>query len=205
MTTFAQGQKFQPGSKPPKNLVYLNSKWHGEVTSSATGMAVSPSRVITVYHAGQNLEPILLKSESKEEKKGKVIAGDPEHDYLVLEFDGEPFKGADPVKVGPPVFVGQHIYCWGNANGQGPLYREFVVAKLEENYVVVDRNFIHGESGSPCYNFSEQLVGMVSSGLRADHTDVTLDNANDELGIFIPVEFFKQHIPLPAQESDRKP
>lgn len=196
--SMADAQARAPRNSPGKNLVELKVKYQTDTERpTATGIVVSPTRVITVYHAVSLGEVI----STKDNKKAKVVAADPQHDILVLEFEGEPFKDVIPPKVGPDLKLRDYIECWGNAMSRGPILRPFTVVKVENDFVVVSPSFIHGESGAGCYNYKEELVGIVSRSFRHENDPgLALENVNDELGTLTPIKFFLQYIPPPKVE-----
>lgn len=148
----------------------------GGSTCSAT--AIGPHALLTASHCEQPTDEVQIDEEDDTVKIIKIIRDGNDHTIFLVSDD---FK--DYAKFGAAISLGDKVRIIGNPHGKLGVYREGVVANIEEaeegspftkskpETIWFDLNVFEGDSGSAILNDRGEIVGVLSFQVPAPEGD----------------------------------
>ena len=166
-----------------------NSKYYG------TGLLYDNSNIITVSHlfpgGSENIKSIKMTNGELDFEFEDIQKINPELDLALISIKNKDFK-IDSSLYEKSLNYGDEIRFFGNTNGYGLTYKEGLIAKpvstmkyqgKERRVFFISNSVNKGESGSPVFNKSNELIGILSFKMND-----SLGNEINEFSAIIPVE-----------------
>ncbi len=149
--------------------VSITTSCDGVPKHTGTGSLVSDDRVLTALHVVHcdegELSIVIDAGDGPVEAKLEIVM--PMHDLARLRVTGNLDKWFTPVQVGSPPPIGAKV-CWA-AVVPRPTYRCGTSQGLRAGtYIWIDGMVEHGNSGSPLYDASGKLVGVVQGAVACE-------------------------------------
>jgi len=162
----------------------------GKQTNHAGGFFVSSTGIVaTVRHLLTHASRVAGQtSEGKRFAVSGILAADPIHDVVLLQTDAQktaefPRCDFQRIHVGDEVSVGDH-----NGDGVQGKQRSGVILKAEDlvegyRWVLIEATVSGGLGGSPVFNGTGELIGMIRAELKENTPDaaVSIDSIEELL------------------------
>ena len=155
-------------AKPPEYKMMLGNyqalyivDLDGRLIGAGSGLAVSPTRVVTCFHLLKEGTAIL----NTDQLEAKVVAVEPAYDLALLEFAGARF--VSQVRYAEGATVGEELYMIGNGLMISGLWQNYRVAKVAPWEVTIFPMPVPGDSGGAVYNAKGEVVGLIRAGKSA--------------------------------------